>query len=472
MTDFNKIFKDAIDGYEAPFDATAWDKLSAKLSPLEDAVRDAVEDYEAPYDPKAWSTIKRNIGGSNTALKWIAGSAAAIGLFIGASTFLVDTDENNVTDTDTTPQHINKNTPALALSSERNNAVNANTLNNRTQENSTYSDTDNVNEVGQNPVNDASTNNTSATTPNDLAQNDLATSNGGSTGSEGTGQQAAITNTEDPTDNPHLNNDITASTTDEHVDYNATFTPSKFSACVNEEILFNPKEVKADLTYTWSYGDRKFDDNAQVSHKFEQPGTYEVELVISDKNGKAVANSSREIKVLAAPNSTFNWVQENNSIPLIKFNTENESADLIWKVNGAPIANQANMEYTFREEGNYVVSLEKQSEEGCTSNTNQNIKIEDDYNLLAPTAFAPTGDGSNDNFIPRALEIMNVEFVMTVFDQSGTLVFRTNTANNPWNGSNINTNAPEKGGAYVWIVRLKNGNGVYETYKGQVFLIR
>ena len=83
MNNFDKIIKDAVDGFEAPFDPTAWDKLSNQLSPMEDAFRNAVEGHEAPYNPSVWSAIKGQIGGTSAILSWVGGTAAVIGLVAG-----------------------------------------------------------------------------------------------------------------------------------------------------------------------------------------------------------------------------------------------------------------------------------------------------------------------------------------------------------------------------------------------------
>src|SRR5690606_34222460 len=100
------------------------------------------------------------------------------------------------------------------------------------------------------------------------------------------------------------------------------------------------------------------------------------------------------------------------------------------------------------------------------------IVIENDYNLLAPTAFAPNGDGNYDNFIPQALLLMDVDFTMVIYDKGGLLMYQTNNAYMPWDGTNVNDNSPAANGAYVWMVQYKNANGETEMYQGQVIITR
>ena len=120
-----------------------------------------------------------------------------------------------------------------------------------------------------------------------------------------------------------------------------------------------------------------------------------------------------------------------------------------------------------------MVSLHAENDQGCENTLQKTVSIEDDYNLLAPTAFSPNGDNLNETFIPSALKIMDgVEFNMTVYNEGANLVYQTSNVNIPWDGSNQIDNTEVPDGAYIWVVNLKNKNGIMETYKGQVLVVR
>ena len=101
---------------------------------------------------------------------------------------------------------------------------------------------------------------------------------------------------------------------------------------------------------------------------------------------------------------------------------------------------------------------------GCEQIITKVIDIENNYNLLAPNAIS-LSNPSDQGFMPFALQISNVEFTLTIFDKNGLLLFQTNDPNDPWRGINMSDNSivPTEA-AYVWVVKLKNGNGVYEEY--------
>ena len=78
------------------------------------------------------------------------------------------------------------------------------------------------------------------------------------------------------------------------------------------------------------------------------------------------------------------------------------------------------------------------------------------FNLLAPTAFTPDGDGINETFIPKALPEMCLAFEMTIQNpKTGQIVFRTEEASNQWNGTLNNSGVELENGIYVWTVVLK-----------------
>jgi hypothetical protein len=172
------------------------------------------------------------------------------------------------------------------------------------------------------------------------------------------------------------------------------------------------------------------------------------------------------------PTVEFSVTQQNAEIPTVDIaETSEELNNWIWKVDGRMVSDRSEFEHTFREKGTHDIELSSTNEFGCENSSTENIEISNDYNLFAPNAFAPNGNGQYDNFMPGALLLEEPEFIMTIYNQDGATVFTTPSAYMPWKGElTDNTEAP--GGMYVWTVILKNGNGTKEVYRGQVLLIR
>lgn len=102
-------------------------------------------------------------------------------------------------------------------------------------------------------------------------------------------------------------------------------------------------------------------------------------------------------------------------------------------------------------------------------NLSNPVENPDKKGLLIPNAFSPNGDGRNDLF-----EILNfdnqtlIEF--KVFNRWGTVVFKTENPKKGWDGTYKNILQPV--GTYGYVIRILYPEGIEETYKGTVTLIR
>lgn len=463
MSDFNDIFRKAVDGYEAPFDAGMWDKVSSQLSPMEDAFRESVKDYEAPYNPNAWAAIKNQIGSSSNLIQWIAGSAAGIGLVVGAIAFIPGNEEAPV-------EHVSRNaiqnTTPIVFNNEKPAEDNLAALITDSENNT---ETNNVNtpelvvapsEAPGNEQNGQPNQNTPTVHIVDPNQGGNEVVNGGDVA---------------PTEVEAVAEEVNEGIEDtQEIRYNADFSTSKSEICAGETILFNPKVLKQGVAYVWDFGDGNYSSEPAVSHTYSESGNYDVVLSLrNESTDKLLATATRNVLIKKLPDVDFSYEMNNQIIPTVDFiNVSEETENWIWKINGKVTSDKNQFEYTFREKGDYKVELFAENSLGCQNQSQKQITIENNYNLLAPTAFSPNGDINNENFIPVALKMMDCEFTMTVFNQAGKRVFQTVSASSPWDGSDMTDNSMAPAGAYIWIVSLKNGNGTYENYKGQVFLTR
>lgn len=448
MNDLDKILKEALDGYEAPFNPQMWDKVSSRLSPIEDTFRNSVDAYEAPYNPAAWSAIKNKIGPSNSLWKWITGSAAVIALT--AVTVI------NIPPTETADdkQITNQN----ASNTEKTVVTNENLI---TQNNVSTVDNNLSNETESLKIGNIEN------TENNSRSNSLENISG----------TAAQTTNSGNSNQTHLTVPI-----DEQIElgvaqelkFKADFSMSADEICAGDFIHFNPKITKQGLIYSWNFGETTINTLGGTNYNFNTPGEQIVVLKVLDpETNKVLATSSENIRVNEVPLVLFELEKSKEPIPLYEFRpVSDEQLDLIWKINGKPVSDRSEFSYTFREEGAYQVKLGASNQAGCSSESSQIVTIQENFNLLAPTAINPASNNyASATFIPAALYILELPFVMTIFDKKGELVFATTTTENPWDGRILN-NSEAPAGSYIWQVELKNSNGIVETYKGQLFLTR
>jgi len=122
--------------------------------------------------------------------------------------------------------------------------------------------------------------------------------------------------------------------------------------------------------------------------------------------------------------------------------------------------------YTTSKAGVFSVELTNH----CGS-TRDSIRVEMqdcDVEMLIPSAFSPNGDGINDVFLPKAINIMN--FSMIIYSRMGELLYETHDLNQGWDGYTKKGSAQSD--AYFYIIRYSGLSGIPYLRKGFVNLIK
>lgn len=94
--------------------------------------------------------------------------------------------------------------------------------------------------------------------------------------------------------------------------------------------------------------------------------------------------------------------------------------------------------------------------------------VEQSAQLFVPNAFVP--DGVNRIFKPVLQFGGSQEYLMTIYDRYGGLVFESRELNTGWDGKKNGRPLPQ--GMYVYLIRMKQGSGQEIEKKGTVMLLR
>lgn len=295
------------------------------------------------------------------------------------------------------------------------------------------------------------------------------TTKGSVTGSATRGQQRSELD-------PGRGSDVAVAVPDENAT-GVSIKPSTTQGCPGTAVEFSAANLPNEGTFLWNFGDGSFSREPAPKHTFNKAGRFEVMLSHSSRSGGMVPEPvSNVIVIHETPEAVFNWLPQeyDNTVPSVHF--ENRSLggqSFFWDFGDGATSTIAHPNHVYKLRGNYTVSLTVTNGGGCTDRIEKNVKVNNDYNLLAATTFSPDGDGVDDSFIPEALKTLGVRFHMSVHDRvTGQLLFETSDPQRPWNGRIGGRGEACASGDYVWMVEMKDGEKLGGTYNGTVSLVR
>jgi gliding motility-associated-like protein len=424
------------------------------MNKFEKNIKDAVEGYEAPYSADAWQSLNKAMGPSKaTLLKWVASSAALLTLAVVGYTYF-DQPDAIITEELVAETIHNKDSKAFIKKIE-NSIYDANGQFIQKEEITDDSDFKLVTE--HTPSSETNTVEANIVEPIIEVKNtpEVLTPN----------EVSSTTSADENQKEPKHNTEV----------LKASVITSNTTQCLTNEFTFTPSVPKQNAIYEWHLGDGTIINGSVANHKYDMAGHYLVELVLRDLKTREIIKTSPsvEITVLEVPNTSFTNEQSVTIEPITYFrNTTTDYKTLVWEIENLKTSSLENFEYSFKNKGRFTVNLTATNENGCSTKTSEVITIEQNYNLLAPTAFSPNGDNLNDDFMPKALPLMQLPFTLTIYDRQGKLVYQTTDSSQPWDGISTQDGTLAPNGVYVWVCQLTKENGETEIYQNQIIIAK
>ncbi len=255
----------------------------------------------------------------------------------------------------------------------------------------------------------------------------------------------------------------------------SAFRASVKETCPGDPVNFTVDNMPEDGIYLWNFGDGNFSNKANPDHVFTKPGTYQVMLSMSSAGAGTMRNkpSSGMIVIHEAPLATFNMVKLEfpGQVPRVHFENRAEGAHSYqWDLGDGTTSTEPSPDHVYRKKGTYQVVQTVTNATGCTDRKVKELIIDRDFDLAAPKAFTPNGDGNEDSFMPQTLKQLQAKFNLAVYDPAGRLVYSTSDARRAWTGQAQNQGAVLAPGHYVWVADLQAGQHT-ETFTGSVQLV-
>ncbi len=431
-------------------------KTSIKMkNEIEKLMKNALDGYEMSYQDGAWESFEKKINGKSksTAYKW---------WILGAAAVIISTSSLYLYKADNIQNKINAELIKVKENSNDINEENVSSLKNKVLLNDIKLK-ENLNEIENDQKNnltnnvDIIENTTDKTEKFDIHSSQTVTSNINSSTNFKENSQAEL-----KIKNDQQNLNVTE------------IIPTYNDKCKNETILIDNKNSVELILKTPSGREIGIEPNSKSEINLKETGEYQLGTVNEKSNG-AFRESS---KFRVHGNPTINLITDEtisykNGLPTIYAEVNSSEENVTWKINQKTSHKSSkSVEFNFFNKGSYIISAFSKNEFGCESTESKKIQINEDYNLLAMSAFNPNSlDYRNSTFLPYALKERNVSFKMIILDPDNLgIVFETTEASNPWTGIDRRDGklVPAQK-AYIWKVSLSNPEpGEKSEYKGTI----
>ncbi|MEX1188529.1 MAG: gliding motility-associated C-terminal domain-containing protein [Bacteroidia bacterium] len=137
-----------------------------------------------------------------------------------------------------------------------------------------------------------------------------------------------------------------------------------------------------------------------------------------------------------------------------------ENISYIWDFDNGSFSDGESVIYTYPDTGDYQVIFTVINVNECLDTLIRNVSVIRE--IIIPNAFSPNGDGFNDFFVVKYLEVYpNSELL--IFNRWGNKIYENADYKNDWDGEN------QPDGTYFYVLNLGNGE---QSFKGSIFLNR
>lgn len=413
---------------------------------LENKFKEQLENYEAPHDGSAWDSFEKKLdakaatSGNSNILKTVV----AVGILTVASVgiFFYSSDSNDVETKYTKESTVEEKVESKET---ENDSENYQGIKEKTDQNLEESKSD---------VNIASDDKTS-----DKESKDSSPVNEGKESELSEGRNTVTSEEQDKThkvDKEHGNTEENSNKEDTKIKRRfVSGVVSEKEVCKGEYITIENNHDEGFVRLLFGITDLTIPPKQFTKLKVDQSGV----LNFIDNEEKSI----EKVQIIAheLPEVDFNYEANvyEKGVPIVELRAFGSFDKYIWTLNGNKKAEGKVAGVNIYDKGEHIFKLEVVDHNGCKGSSSRDIRVEKDYNLMAPSAFSPqSNDRRKNTFIPYALTERDVQFEFVVIDpKTHAVVFKSNDKNNPWDGRDQRTGKmtpAEK--VYMWKVHIQN----------------
>ncbi len=267
------------------------------------------------------------------------------------------------------------------------------------------------------------------------------------------------------------------------------FTASNVEGCVPLTVDFAPLNING-TQYLWTFGDNDFAETEQPTHTYTKPGDYDVTMSVWSEFGCKIEKTYEQmIHAYPVPRALFDADVQQVSVLSAEVLFNNRSVDAssyFWFFGDQDSSTYESPRHVYPEMGEYEVVLVAENDHHCKDTTSRTITVYSQFSFYAPTSFTPNGDGLNDCFRICGNGISRNNFLLTVYDRWGELVFRSTEyfpnancdacSEGAWDGTDMGSKRKGdkvmENGIYFWYCQFEDVYGIEHKEQGTVNMVR
>ena len=172
----------------------------------------------------------------------------------------------------------------------------------------------------------------------------------------------------------------------------------------------------------WELGDNSFSNKEKFTHIYNKSGYYKIKVTAIGNDGKEIVLD--DVVNIKKIKTDFTF-QEGNNYQKINFKTKNNNTyKYTWyfgegkKTKGENLAS-----YTYKNDGNYTVTLYTENKNGCIDTTTKTITIKtptpkkaDEINIVKPTASDNSDIEARMKDVVKTIEVVNDSVQVSFYD--------------------------------------------------------
>ncbi len=241
--------------------------------------------------------------------------------------------------------------------------------------------------------------------------------------------------------------------------------------------FINTTDTSLISSFSWDLGDGTTSTDDTINHVYSNPGSYNVTLYVTDKDGCQGAKTMMNyIMVYENPSANFSYSPQNVTIfnPVVYFTdlSQYNITSWIWNFANLGGSSQQNPNFTFPGEdtASYLVTLFVEDENGCTDSIEKFVIINGETGIFVPTAFTPDFDNLNEKFAPKGFGVSLEGYSFRIFNRWGEVIFESAIPFEGWDGTYKGSFVQT--GTYTWKLDYKDTNGKRYEKIGKVAIVK